>query len=580
MDELIGKTLGQYRIETKIGSGGMATVFKAYQLSLDRYVAIKVLPPSFASQNPVFAERFQREAKAIARLNHPNILPVYDFGIDHDYTYIVMRYVEGAQTLGQIIPYALRTEWIVYLISQVANALTYAHHRGVIHRDVKPSNILLDGEWVLLSDFGLAKVEQTVSHLTDDGKSIGTPAYMSPEQARGEEVDHRSDIYSLGVILYEMLTHQIPHDAPTPLGIMLKRTTQPPPSPRTVNSAIPVSLEKVILRALALKPEDRYDSAADYVVDLKQALADTPEGVLTEKQTFVIDPPAFIRPIAKKDRPLKTWVGFWRNPFWPVMTGFMLAALVFALWGGRLFGSNPPPPTPAPPTPVVAVVPTSTETPTRTPTATSTPTLTPTPPPTPTDTPLPPSDTPTTRPTDPPVVTTLIIMVVTATATDTPPPTPTSSPSNTPTVAPSLTPTATPNLPKGQFTLLPLSLDEPSYGPTTFEWEWSGPVPADFGFEVRVWREGEEPTGAHNALLDQKEGRIERISDHKYRLIIDIRQAAGVRDRTGIYLWTIALVQLHPTYMDYGLQAQPTRLRFEAGGKDGGKGGPGGVGIS
>ncbi|MFN8456816.1 MAG: serine/threonine-protein kinase [Anaerolineae bacterium] len=216
----------------------------------------------------LFCERFQREAKAIARLNHPNILPVYDFGVDHDYSYIVMRYVEGAQTLGQIIPYALRTEWIVYLISQVANALTYAHHRGVVHRDVKPSNILLDGEWVLLSDFGLAKVGETAGRFTDNGKSIGTPAYMSPEQARGEEVDHRSDIYSLGVILYEMLTHQIPHDAPTPLGIMLKRTTQPPPSPRTINPAIPPALEKVILRALSLTPEERYDSAADYVVDL------------------------------------------------------------------------------------------------------------------------------------------------------------------------------------------------------------------------------------------------------------------------------------------------------------------------
>lgn len=577
MDELIGKTLGQYRIETKIGSGGMATVFKAYQLSLDRHVAIKVLPPSFASQNPIFVERFQREAKAIARLNHPNILPVYDFGIDHDYSYIVMRYVEGAQTLGQIIPYSLRTEWIVYLISQVANALTYAHHRGVVHRDVKPSNILLDGEWVLLSDFGLAKVEQTATHLTDNGKSIGTPAYMSPEQARGEEVDHRSDIYSLGVILYEMLTHQIPHDAPTPLGIMLKRTTQPPPSPRSVNPAIPVSLEKIILRTLSLKPEDRYDSAADCMLDLKQAFADTPEGILAEKQTFVIDPPAFVRPTAKKDSHFQKWKTLWHNPVWPATIGFVMAMLAFILLGGNWSTITPTPTSLSQTVPAVAVVPTATETPTVIPSPTSTPT----PPPTLTDTPLPPTDTPTITPTEPPVVTTLIIMVVTATATDTPPPTATPSPSNTPTVVPSLTPTATPNLPKGQFTLLaPLSLEEPSYGPTTFEWEWNGPVPADFAFEVRVWREGEPPTGAHDALLDQREGRIERISDNRYRLKLDIRQAAGVRDRTGIYLWTVVLVQLDPAYTDYGLQAQPTRLRFEAGGKDNGKDGPGGVGIS
>jgi hypothetical protein len=126
----------------------------------------------------------------------------------------------------------------------------------------------------------------------------------------------------------------------------------------------------------------------------------------------------------------------------------------------------------------------------------------------------------------------------------------------------------------------PLSLQEPSYGPTIFEWEWSGPLPADFGFEIRVWREGEPSQGAHDALLDQKEGRIERIGENKYRLKIDIRQAAGVRDRTGIYLWTVALVQLHPTYSDFGIQAQPTHLRFEAGGKDGGGDNPDGVGIS
>lgn len=577
MDELIGKTLGQYRIETKIGSGGMATVFKAYQASLDRYVAIKVLPPSFASQNPVFVERFQREAKAIARLNHPNILPVYDFGVDHDYSYIVMRYVEGAQTLGQIIPYALRTEWIVYLISQVANALTYAHHRGVVHRDVKPSNILLDGEWVLLSDFGLAKVEQAVAHFTDDGKSIGTPAYMSPEQARGEEVDHRSDIYSLGVILYEMLTHQIPHDAPTPLGIMLKRTTQPPPSPRSINPAIPPNLEKVILRALALKPEDRYDSAADYVVDLKQALADTPDGVLAEKQTFVIDPPAFARAIPKRDSFQNKWARLWRNPVWPASLGFVLALLAFILWGGKWAATDAPATSLNQAGPVVAAASTATNTPTPAPTSTSTPTATPTP----TFTPLPPTDTPTNTPTSPPAVTTLVIMVVTATPTDTPPPTPTPSPSSTPTLAPSLTPTPTPDLPKGQFALLaPLSLEDPSYGPTTFEWEWSGPVPAEFGFEVRVWRDGEPPMGAHDALLDQQEGRIERIGKNRYRLKIDIRQAAGVQDRTGFYLWTVALVQLHPTYTDFGLQAKPTRLRFEAGGKDKGKDKPNGVGIS
>lgn len=180
LEELVGKRLGQYRIKAILGKGAMATVFKAHQPSLDRYVAIKVLPPSFAAENPAFIKRFQREAKAIARLYHPNILPVYDFGIYRDYSYIVMRYVEGARSLSQVVPAALTTEQIIDLISQVASGLAYAHAQGVIHRDVKPSNVLLDAGWALLSDFGLVKVHEVATQLTDVGKGIGTPAYMSP----------------------------------------------------------------------------------------------------------------------------------------------------------------------------------------------------------------------------------------------------------------------------------------------------------------------------------------------------------------------------------------------------------------
>jgi serine/threonine-protein kinase len=574
MEELIGKTLGQYRIETKIGSGGMATVFKAYQLSLDRHVAIKVLPPSFASQNPTFAQRFEREAKAIARLHHPNILPVYDFGIDHDYSYIVMRYVEGAQTLGQLIPYSLRTEWLVYLISQVANALAYAHQRGVVHRDVKPNNILLDGEWVMLSDFGLAKVGEAVAQLTDIGKSIGTPAYMSPEQARGELVDHRSDIYSLGIILYEMLTHKIPHDAPTPLGIMLKRTTQPPPPPRSLNPAISESMEQVILRALALQPEDRYDSAADYALALNQALVNDTAGQLPDRKTYVIDPPDFTRfRFKKKESFTQKLLAKGRKPLWLSLAGLGVTAVVLALGQSSFL----PPTGASQPTTVVAVAPTATTAPAVNPTLT----------PRATPTSRPPSDTPTPSPTplssDTPVLftPTPIIVVVTATATPSPTPTPSPSPTSTPTVTVTPTSTATPNPLQGTFVLLnPSSLEKPSYGPTEFEWQWDGTLPPGFGFEVRVWREGAPPVGAHNAVLDNQAGRIERIGENRYRIKLDIRDAAGVRGRTGIYLWTVALVQISPTYAAPGLQAEPTRLRFESGGNnDGGKDG-GGVGIS
>jgi serine/threonine protein kinase len=169
MDELVGQDLGPYQILAKIGQGGMAPIFKAYQPSLDRYVAVKVLLPSFAAKSDAFVKRFQREAKSIARLHHPNILPVYDFGIDRDYYYIAMRYVEGAQTLSSIISHSPSHERIFDLMSQVANALAYAHKNGVIHRDVKPSNILLDEGWALLSDFGLAKVAEPTTELTDSG---------------------------------------------------------------------------------------------------------------------------------------------------------------------------------------------------------------------------------------------------------------------------------------------------------------------------------------------------------------------------------------------------------------------------
>jgi serine/threonine-protein kinase len=162
-----------------------------------------------------------------------------------------MRYVASVKTLSQIVSLPLDTAPDFDTIIQVANALAYSHKNGVIHRDVKPSNILLDDGWALLSDFGVAKASEFGTRLTATGKSIGTPAYMSPEQARGDAVDHRTDIFALGLILYEMLTNTLPHDAETPLSILVKRTTELPPPPRTINPAIPERIEQVIIRALA-----------------------------------------------------------------------------------------------------------------------------------------------------------------------------------------------------------------------------------------------------------------------------------------------------------------------------------------
>src|SRR5688572_13838503 len=293
MENLIGQTLGQYRIEAKIGQGGMAVVFKAYQSSLDRYVAIKVLPPSLVEKAPVFIKRFQREAKAIARLHHPNILPVYDFGVEGEYNYIVMRYVKGSQTLSQMIPQGLDYQSKVDLVLQIAGALAYAHKEGIIHRDVKPSNILLDEGWTLLSDFGLAKANELTSRLTSTGSHIGTAAYMSPEQAQGVLIDQRTDIYALGVILYELLTGTIPHDAPSALGILLKRTTEPPLPPRMINPDIPKRMEQVIIRALAANLEYRYASTLDFIKSLKEAKAaeatQQPVSKPSVRQTGVLD---------------------------------------------------------------------------------------------------------------------------------------------------------------------------------------------------------------------------------------------------------------------------------------------------
>ncbi len=188
MEDLIGQTLGQYQIEKKIGEGGMGVIYKAYQPNLNRYVAIKVLRPAYASKKPASIKRFKREAQAIAKLNHPNILPVYDCGVEGDYNYIVMRYVEEGQTLSDLMHQSpLTHEQAIYLISQIAKALTFAHQRGVIHRDVKPDNILIDNDQILLTDFGIAKIIKESEALTEAGGFVGTLAYMSPEQGRGKK---------------------------------------------------------------------------------------------------------------------------------------------------------------------------------------------------------------------------------------------------------------------------------------------------------------------------------------------------------------------------------------------------------
>lgn len=275
MDSLIGHQIGQYKIESVIGKGGMATVYKAYQPSISRYVAIKVLADQYA-KDPQFVKRFAGEARAVAALEHPNILAVYDFGSQDGMLYMVMRMIDGGTLAERIYsdPPLTYAE-IVRIIDGVAAALDYAHARGIIHRDVKPSNVMIDQHGsVLLTDFGLAKEVDTSakSRLTQTGTVVGTATYMSPEQAADEPLDGRSDVYSLGVMLFEMLVGFPPFDAENMVAIALKHINEPTPSLREINPEIPESFERVVFKSMEKWADDRYQTAADLSHDLQEAL--------------------------------------------------------------------------------------------------------------------------------------------------------------------------------------------------------------------------------------------------------------------------------------------------------------------
>ncbi|HEC24275.1 MAG TPA: serine/threonine protein kinase [Chloroflexi bacterium] len=271
MSEMVGRNLGPYRILEELGIGGMATVYKAYQPSMDRYVAVKVLPRHFA-QDPTFSGRFEHEARVIARLEHARILPVYDYGEEDGITYIVMRYLDAGTLADRIQGTPLDLEETVRIISQIAEGLDYAHSRGVIHRDIKPSNIMLDRSGdVYITDFGIAKLAESTTQFTGSG-IVGTPTYLSPEQGLGQPVDHRTDIYSLGVVLYQMLTGDVPFHAETPMAVVIKHIYEPLPLPHLVNPEIPESVERVILKAMAKQPEERFESCGEMAAALQQAV--------------------------------------------------------------------------------------------------------------------------------------------------------------------------------------------------------------------------------------------------------------------------------------------------------------------
>ncbi len=261
----IGRRLGAYLITEQVGHGGMARVFKGRHEALNRDVAIKIISAHLASDED-FLTRFQREAQAVATLRHPNIVQVHDFGAEGEIYYMVMEYVSGG-TLQDRLPHSELNGRLnplsetIQIIHEIAAALEYAHLQGIIHRDLKPANIMLTAEGhVVLADFGLVRLMGS-PHFTATGTSWGTPAYMSPEQAQGERGDERSDIYSLGVVFYELVTGRLPFESDTPFGFIMKHINEPVPSPRQLNPELPVAVEQVILKALAKVPDNRYQSA-------------------------------------------------------------------------------------------------------------------------------------------------------------------------------------------------------------------------------------------------------------------------------------------------------------------------------
>jgi serine/threonine-protein kinase len=267
MFNLTGRMLGKYRLVERLGQGGMAQVYKAYQAELDRYVAIKILHPHLTGDE-AFTIRFEREARAIAALEHPHIIRVYDFDADEDLAFLVMERLDGTSLRSVLHDLDCRDERMALaeverIVAALADALDYAHRQGVVHRDLKPSNVLITSSGrPVLTDFGIARMVDTTV-ITESGGTLGTPAYMSPEQGQGQSGDARSDIYALGVLLYQLCTGRVPFDADTPYAVILKHITAPLPSPSSLRPDLPRAVEKVILKALAKDPSDRYQTAGE-----------------------------------------------------------------------------------------------------------------------------------------------------------------------------------------------------------------------------------------------------------------------------------------------------------------------------
>lgn len=382
---MVPDKIGRYEIRAELGRGGMATVYHGYDPRFEREVAVKVLPSELLHSDPQFKLRFEREAKIIASLEHPSIVPVYDVGDEGGQPYFVMRYMNGGSLSERIKARVMGIGEAARILGQIAPGLDEAHSKGVVHRDLKPSNILFDSKGTpYISDFGIAKLSQAQASSVTGSAIIGTPAYMAPEQASGETVDGRSDIYALGIILFEMLTGRQPYEADTPMAVAIKHITEPVPHILEANPSLPAGVDAIIQKAMAKSKEDRFSTA----VELVDALRAVELGDKTElRQTVKAAPKTVVAaskagaPAAKK--PFNTWL-----VIVPLLLLGMIGSgfLVFS-WINR---------------PVETEAPTVTATSAPTATATSEPTLEPTEEPVaatpteiPTDTPVPPTPAPT-----------------------------------------------------------------------------------------------------------------------------------------------------------------------------------------
>ncbi len=300
---------GRYKILEQIGSGGMADVFRAEDTQEERAVAVKILKNEF-SQNAEFLRRFRNESKAIAVLSHPNIVKIFDVGLTDDIKFIVMEYIDGI-TLKDFIEQqgVLRWKDALFFITQILRALQHAHDKGIVHRDIKPQNImLLEDGTIKVMDFGIARFSR-IDGKTMSDKTVGSVHYISPEQARGDMTDERSDLYSVGVMLYEMVTGRKPYDAETPVAIALKHMQDECVPPRDVNSSIPEALEEIILHAMEKSPARRYQSAAEMITDIDTFKLDPSVVFGYTSEEFQPAPPRYENPLDRKNEPADNFGG-------------------------------------------------------------------------------------------------------------------------------------------------------------------------------------------------------------------------------------------------------------------------------